>query len=141
MVYIVEDLLNYMGHISDNVAEHIARSGPAIEESDSFESELDTISASGLLNTNDISQFNNSITLRRLASLLDDDVIKVVHGSNLMSSWNNAAYFTSAFPTLFPYSTGKHRDRRRLKNLSLKEWVSAQLHHCSRYRFAEMKYQ
>jgi hypothetical protein len=133
-VYIVEDLLNCMGHISDNVAEHIARSGPVTEEISSLESEeSDTISASGLLDTNNISQSHNSITLHHLVHLLDNDIIKVVCGSSILSSWHNAAYFTSAFPTLFPYGTGKHKDLRRPKALPLKQWVSAQLRHCLRY--------
>jgi hypothetical protein len=132
-VFVADDLLHCMGHISDNVAEQIARSSPAAQDNDSYESESDVISASGLLDTNDISRSNNGITLRRLACLVDSDIIKVIHGSNLISSWDNTAYFTSAFPTLFPYGTGKHKDSRRTKHLTLKEWVSLLLRHCSRF--------
>src|SRR5579859_3947243 len=131
-VYIVEDLLMTMGHISNNVSEQIDRAGPADDEIDSFEVCDDIITTSGILDINDISQSANAVTLRRLASLLDEDNIKVVHGSNLMSSWDNIAYFTSAFPSLFPYGTGKHKDPRRSKQLSLKEWACLLLRHCSR---------
>jgi hypothetical protein len=132
-VYIAEDLLTTMGHISNNISEQIDRAGPADEDDiDSFNVRHDIITSSGILDTNDISQSANAITLRRLASLSDEDHIKVVHGSNLMSSWDNTAYFTSAFPSLFPYGTGKHKDPRRSKQLSLKEWTCLLLRHCSR---------
>jgi hypothetical protein len=131
-VYIAEDLLTTMGHISNNISEQIDRAGSADDKIDSFDVCDDIITSSGILDTNDISQSANAITLWQLASLLDEDNIKVVHGSNLMSSWNNTAYFTSAFPSLFPYGTGKHKDPRRSKQLSLKEWACLLLRHCSR---------
>jgi len=133
-VYIVDGLIKSMGHISDNVAEQIARYGPATEEinDDSIESVPDTISTSGILDSNDISLTNNAIILRRLASLVDSDIIKVIHGSQLLSNWDNPAYFTAAFPTLFPYGIGKHMDARRIKPISLKDWSNVLLKHCSR---------
>jgi len=132
-VFIVDELLSCMGHISDNVVEQIARSGPASnQDEDSLETDNDIISSSGILDTNDVTQSANAATLRRIACLLEEDTINVIHGSKLMSSWDNPAYFTSAFPTLFPYGTGKHKDMRRSKQLSLKVWASLLLRHCSR---------
>lgn len=132
-IYTVNELVDCISHISDNVVEQVARSGPATEEWDSLESELDFISISGLLDTNDILYFNNGTALQQLACLLDGDVIKVIHESNLMSSWDDAAYFTSAFPTLFSYDTGKHKDYRPTEHLLLKESASILLRHCSRF--------
>jgi len=133
-VYIVEGLIKSMGHISENVAEQIARCGPATEEVDdvSVDGIGDTISTSGILDSNNVSLANNAIILRRLASLMDSDIIKVIYGSQLLSNWDNPAYFTAAFPTLFPYGIGKHMEARRIRPLSLKEWSHVLIKHCSR---------
>ena len=68
-VYVVTDLLDCMGHISENVAEQIARAGPATEDADDPELNDDYISTSGILDTNNISQSANAATLRRLSCL------------------------------------------------------------------------
>ena len=132
-VFVVNELLDCVGHISDNVVEQIARSGPASDrDEDSLETDNDIVSSSGILDTNDVIRSANAATLRRIACLLEEDTINVIHGSNLISNWDNPAYFTAAFPTLFPYGTGKHKDVRRSKQLSSKVWASLLLRHCSR---------
>ena len=58
----------------------------------------------------------------------------MVTGSKVLNQYDCDTYFTSAFPTLFPYGTGKHRDPRRegKGQLSLLKWISLMLRHSSR---------
>ena len=70
-IFVITDLLDCMGHISNNVMEQIARAGPATEDLDDPELNDDYISTSGILDTNNVSQSANGATLRRLSCLLD----------------------------------------------------------------------
>ncbi len=125
-----------MGHISNNVMEQIARAGPATEDLNDPELNDDYISTSSILDTNNVSQSANGATLHHLSCLLDNDTVNVIYDSNLKSHWEDPAYFTSTFPTLFPYSMRKHIDIHRSKHLSLKLWTSLLLKHCSQYFYS-----
>lgn len=135
-VFIVSELMDNMGYISDNVVEEMSRAGVAPDVALDAEegAESDEIHMSGILDVNNIDRSPNAITLERLASMTSEHVISVVAGSRLKSQWDDPTYFTSAFPTLFPYGCGKHLDDRRRKHLPLHLWVSLLLNHCSRYR-------
>jgi hypothetical protein len=132
-VFVVGELIESMGHISDNLAETIARTGAATED-DLEDAVVDNeTTSSGMLDVNGVTQSFNSGTLERLASLTKDSVVNVVKGSVLRSQYDDPAYFTACFPTIFPYGSGKHVDPRRTKHLSLEKWISLLLRHCSRY--------
>lgn len=133
-VFVVTELIDSMGHISDNVAEDIARAGAATIENELEDSLVGSETyASGILDVNSVSESFNVGTLERLASLTKESVINVVTGSILKSQYDDIAYFTASFPTIFPYGCGKHLDPKRLKHLSLAKWTSLLLRHCSRY--------
>jgi hypothetical protein len=94
---------------------------------------------------NNVTQSPDVITLERLAhskrqaqnrSQGDPDAeitTNIVTDNKVLNDYHNPAYFTSAFPTLFPFDTGKHFDSRRPKELQLSTWVQLLLKHSSRF--------
>ena len=76
--------------------------------------------SSGVVDVNNIAEIPDVATLNHLAQLKGDITANVVTSSKILNQYNCNTYFTSAFPTLFPYGTGKHQDlRREGKQLSL----------------------
>lgn len=72
--------------------------------------------------------------LEDLARLKDSEkIINVVARSQPLSDYDDCHYFTTAFPTLFPYGTGKHIDERRRRSIGLTRWIQLLLRHSSRY--------
>jgi hypothetical protein len=130
-VFVVTELLETMGHISDNFAEEVARTGAATDEEDEVDAGETT--TSGILDVNNVTESSNVGTLQQLAELTKESVITVVNGSILKSQYYDAAYFTASFPTIFPYGCCKHLDPLRLKHISLEKWTSLLLRNCSRY--------
>ena len=90
--------------------------------------------SSGIVDVNNITEIPDATTLNRLAQLKGDITANVVTDSKVLNQYDCDTYFTSAFPTLFPYGTGKHRDPRREDKgqLSLLKWISLMLRHSSR---------
>ena len=68
---------------------------------------------SGIVDVNNIAEVSDATTLNRLAQLKMDIIANVVTGSKVLNQYDCDTYFTSAFSTLFPYDTEKHRDSRR----------------------------
>ena len=66
-------------------------------------------------------------------SLSENATINVVTGNAIKNYEDDPSYFTSAFPVLFPYGTGGHKDQHRTVPLSLSDWVRLLLRHSSRY--------
>jgi hypothetical protein len=88
---------------------------------------------SGIVNVNNIAEIPNATMLNHLTQLKGDITANVITSSKVLNQYDCDTYFISAFPTLFPYGTGKHRDsRREAKQLSLLKWVSLMLRHSSR---------
>jgi len=58
--------------------------------------------------------------------------VNVVNGTNLLLDYEVDYYFTAAFPTIFPYGSGKHLDGCRQDQLSLSHWIQLLLRHSSR---------
>ena len=71
----------------------------------------------------------DATTLNHLTQLKVNITANIIIGSKVLNQYDCDIYFTSAFPILFPYSTGKHRDLRRegKGQLSLLKWVSLML--------------
>jgi hypothetical protein len=87
----------------------------------------------GAVDVNNIAEVLDATTLTRLVQLKSDITFNVVTGSKIINQYDCDSYFTSPFPTLFPYGTGKRRDsRRENKPLSLLAWVALMLRHSSR---------
>jgi len=142
-------LLDSIGHVSDSSVEDTARDGFAMDNPDdddiADDNDNDNIgvddntahdlpfTSSGIVDINNIAEIPDATTLNHLAQLKGDITANVITGSKVLNQYDCDIYFTSTFPTLFPYGTGKHRDsRREAKQLSLLKWISLMLRHSSR---------
>src|SRR5438477_11539038 len=90
--------------------------------------------SSGVVDVNNIVEIPDATSLSRLVQLKADVTANVVTGSKILNQYDCDTYFTSAYPAVLPWGTGKHRDARRGdKELSLLKWVSLMLRHSSRF--------
>ena len=130
-VFVTDQLLDTIARVMDPAA--ASRTGIATEDidTDEFEGDLPTTS-SAILDVNDVSESRDSLLLDQLERMEKNIIINVVVGSKIMQHYEDDAYFTSAFPKLFPWGTAKHRDDRRLVQLPLSTWVSLMLRNSSR---------
>ena len=121
--FVAVELLDSIGHVSDSSVEDAARDGfamdnpddddiPDTDANDDIRDDL-PFTSSGVVDVNNIAEVPDATTLSRLAQLKGDITANVVTGSKALNQYDCDIYFTSAFPTLFPYDTGKHRDSRR----------------------------
>ena len=137
-VFITEALLSSIGRVQNSAAEDAMQNGFATEDIDVEECD-GTIpnTVSGMIDVNNISQPRHLKILQELQSLQDlqnDLTINVVPGSKVLEYYQESTYFTSAFPTLFPWGTGKHIDPKRGKSeLKLQAWIQLLLKNSSRY--------
>jgi len=147
--FVAVELLDSIGHVSDSSVEDTSRDGFAMDnpddddiadDNDNADAVDDTaydlpFTSSGIVDVNNIAEVPDATTLNRLAQLKADITANVVTGSKVLNQYDCDSYFTSAFPTLFPYGTGKHRDSRRegKGQLSLLKCVSLMLRHSSRF--------
>jgi len=97
-----------------------------------FEDNIST-SVSAIIDVNNTSRLNHLLMLQELQSLQSNLTINVVPESKVLKHYENPTYFTSAFPTLFPWGTGKHIDNRRKGTLKMKKWIELLLKDSSRY--------
>jgi len=117
-IFITEHLLNSIARVSNTPADDASRSGLATEEVDNLNIEGDLpITSSTILDTNSIKDSPDVVTLDTLTNLKTVTVINVVDGNTIMDDRTEAVYFTSAFPTLFPWGTAKHLDQQRESKL------------------------
>ncbi len=146
--FVAVELLDSIGHISDSSVEDAARDGFAMDNPDdddiAHDNAHDTahddtahdlpFTSSGIVDVNNITEIPDATTLNHLAQLKGDITANVVTGSKVLNQYDCDTYFTSAFPTLFPYGTGKHRHPKRddKGQLPLLKWVSFMLRHSSR---------
>lgn len=136
-VWVPEELLQMAGVLDDGSQEDNARMGVATEDVDTLNIDGDLpITSSGIVDIDRVSQSSMLDTLQHISLWKDDKVINVITGNNILSEENFPSYFTSAFPKIFPWGTGKHIDERRpqdpKKKLSLKRWVQLLLKNSSR---------
>src|SRR5271170_1318579 len=136
-VFIATDLMQSMGHVQDTTAEDVGRIGFATENMDTSEISGDIpITASAILDTNDLSNHSSASSLQQLSTLVSDDTtINVVLGNSIRDERIDATYFTSSFPTLSPYGSAKHIDPRRTSVLPFRTWVKLMLRHSLRSSF------
>ena len=134
-VFVATKLLDSVGRVTDASVEDASRSGFGVEESDvpTVEGNI-PFTASAILDTNDVSEPQDSFALSELIRMKQtEQIITVQTGNEIISDYEEGAYFTAAFPTLFPYGTGKHIDSERCLPLQLSQWVRLALKHSSRY--------
>src|SRR5947207_15569545 len=95
------------------------------------------LSTSGIVDVNGVSQPSQLNSLQQISLWKMDKVINVLMGNKILNDSNLPSYFTSAFPTLFPWGMGKHIDDRRPQDpklkLELKQWIQLLLRNSSRY--------
>ena len=114
------------------------RSGFATEDIDTAEHDGDLpLTTSAILDTNQVSVPPDIAILQRLIQMKDekmkgDITVNVVTGSTPLSERKNPSYFTAAFPTIFPWGTGKHEHPLRHDKISLSTWIKLMLRHSSR---------
>jgi hypothetical protein len=133
-VFVTEALLSSIGRVQSGVVEDAMRDGFATEEIDvdEFDGDIPNIT-SAIIDVNNISQPRHLMMLEELQSLKSNLTINVVPGNNILQHYEDPTYFTSAFPTLFPWGTGKHIDNRRQGSLKLQRWIELLLKNSSRY--------
>jgi len=133
--FVTVELLDSIGHVSDASAEDASQDGFGMGNPDDDKTADDLLfTSSGVVDVNNIAEIPNATTLSRLAQLKADVTANVVTGSKILNQYDCDTCFTSAFPTIFPYGTGKHRSARREdKQLPLLKWVSLMLRHSSRF--------
>jgi len=141
-VWVADDLLNFAGGLplENGSDEENTRMGVATEDVDTLEINGDLpFTASGIVDVNGVSQPSQLNSLQQISLWKSDKVINVLTGNKILNESNLPSYFTSAFPTLFPWGTGKHIDDRRLQDpktrLDLKKWIQLLLRNSSRYYF------
>jgi hypothetical protein len=160
-VFVVDELISNVGTTTDTTSDAESHSGFATEDLDSpmMTGNL-PFTASAIIDTNCVTQRSDVHTLYELASLRmrplgeesvdslqsmsseSSPFINVVLGSQIKDHTNDSEYFTSCFPTLFPYGNAKHIDHRRgSSQLSLPNWIKLLLRNSSRYvRFRYFAY-
>jgi hypothetical protein len=113
-VWIPEELLATAGDLRDGLQEDNARMGVATEDVDApiIDGDL-PMTTTGIVDINRVSQSPQLDAIQRISLWKDDKAINVLTGNNILSEENLPSYFTSAFPTLFPWGTRKHIDNRR----------------------------
>jgi len=133
-VFVTEALLSSVGRVQSGAVEDAMRDGFATEEIDVDEFSGDIPNTtSAIIDVNNVSQPQHLMTLEQLQSLHGNLTINVVPGSDILQHYKDSAYFTSAFPTLFSWGTGKHIDNRRQRSLKLGRWIELLLKNSSRY--------
>src|SRR5579859_4380530 len=139
-VWVAENLLDLAGAMDDGGQEDNSRIGIATEDSDNAEMAPGDVpmTASGIIDTAGVSEPAQLRAIQQISLSTSDRTINVLTGNNILNEDNMASYFTSAFPTIFPWGTGKHidpqRSQERKQKLEFKKWIQLLLKNSSRYR-------
>jgi hypothetical protein len=139
-VWVAEDISDLAGPMDDGSREDGARIGIATEDSDNTKMAPGDVpmTASRIINTRAVSQPSQLNALQQVSLCKSDRTINVLTGNNILMEDNMPSYFTSAFPTIFPWRTGKHidvrRSQERKRKLEFKKWIQLLLRNLSRYR-------
>jgi len=118
------------------------RDGFATEDADveEFQGSIPA-TTSAIIDVNNVSRSSHLLTLQELQSLQSSLTINVVPGNKVLEHYEDPTYFTSAFPTWFPWGTGKHVYDRRKGPLKLRKWIELLLKHSSRYTIIYLMHQ
>ena len=142
-IYILDGLIDTMGRVQCTDLEDPRQSGydGMTLDTDAIQGDL-PLSSTAILDVNHVSNHPDSDLLLELAatkrdksSKKIDKIINVQNGQKALSDYDDKVFFSSAFPTLFPYGSGKHLDSRRKQLLTFKTWLRLLLQHSSRYSY------
>jgi hypothetical protein len=96
------------------------------------------MTASGIIDTAAVSQPAQLHALQQISLSTSDRMINVLTGNTILNEDNMPSNFTAAFPTIFPWGTGKRIDAQcsqdRKQKLEFKKWIQLLLKNSSRYR-------
>jgi len=95
-LFVTEDLLDSIGHVSGSTAEDAARAGFG-GTSDDLDHEHHMFTVSGIADVNCVSVPVNAMTLERLAALTDNHTIHMGNGNCIRRDHDEPSYFISAF--------------------------------------------
>src|SRR5579859_5361467 len=138
-VWVAENLLDLAGAMDDGGQEDNTRIGIATEDSDNAEMAPGDVpmTASGIIDTAAVSEPAQFHALQQISLSTSDRTINILTGNNILNEDSMPSYFTSAFPTIFPWGTGKHinarRSQERNQKLEFKRWIQPLLRNSSRY--------
>ena len=142
-VYILDRLIDTMGRVLCTDSEDPGQSGydGMTLDTDAIQGDL-PLSSTAILDVNQVGNHPDSDLLLELAATKRDKsskkiekIINVRNGQKALSDYDDKVFFSSAFPTLFPYGSGKHLDSRRKQSLPFKTWLTLLLQHSSRYSY------
>ena len=127
-VYILNRLIDTMGRVLCTDSEDPGQSGydSMNLDNDAIQGNL-PLSSTAILDVNSVGDHPDADLLLELAGTKRDKesrkiekVINVRNRQKVLSDYDDKVFFSSAFPTLFPYGSGKHIDSRRKQPLTLK---------------------
>jgi hypothetical protein len=139
-VWVPNELLDLRGALPDGSDEDNARMGVATEDIDVPEVDGNLpITATGIIDIEGVSRPSELDAVQHVSMWKTAKAINVLTGNTILSEQNLPSYFTSAFPTIFPWGTCKHIDDRRPNRgskpaLDLKTWMQLLIRNSSRYR-------
>lgn len=142
-VYILDRLIDTMGRVLCTDSEDPGQSGydGMTLDTDAIRGDL-PLSSTAILDVNQVGNHPDSDLLLELAATKRDKsskkiekIINVRNEQKALSDYDDKVFFSSAFPTLFPYGSGKHLDSRRKQSLPFKTWLRLLLQHSSRYSY------
>jgi hypothetical protein len=138
-VWVPDELLDLAETLQDGSDEDNARMGIATVDVDTPEVDGNLhITATGIVDIEGVSRPSELDALQHISLWKSNKAINVLTGNNILSEQNLPSYFTSAFPTIFPWGTCKHIDDRRPNRgskprLDLKLWMQLLIRNSSRY--------
>ena len=125
-------LMDSLIQINDTINDDISRTGLATEDLEALDGDL-PLTTTAMLDVNNVSEPSVAVTIHQISDLIQEATINVVKGSKIRDPKLDSSYFTSSFPTLFPYGTGKHHLSERERKIPFNTWISLMLRHSSRY--------
>ena len=132
-VFVVQELLDQIGEVEDGYEDDDARTGVATEDMDIAEIEGDIpMTTSAIVDIDGVSQPSQLKAIQHISLWKNDATINIITGNNILNEETLPSYFTAAFPTVFPWGTGKHIDNRRSGFITLKKWMQLLLRNSSR---------
>ena len=132
-VFVVQELLDQIWEVEDESAENDARTGVAMEgvDIDAFEGDI-PMTTSAIVDIEAVSQLSQLQAIQHISLWKNDITINIVTGNRILSEETLCCYFTVAFPTIFPWGSGKYIDDRRTDSLTLKKWIQLLIRNSSR---------
>jgi hypothetical protein len=103
-VWVPEELSDLSGVVRDGSDDDNARMGVASEDFDSAEIDGNLpITATGIVDIEGVSRPSELDALQHVSLWKTDKAINVLTGNKILSQQNLSSYFTSSFPTIFPW--------------------------------------